>query len=100
DFQSEERRQIDVCIQYPCEGQPGLVTVECRKRETKSHVQWIDLLVGKRAAIRADRTIAVCFKGLSAPALKKAQATGIEVRNIQEITPEEMSSWCEVRHML
>jgi hypothetical protein len=100
DFQSEEPRQIDVCIRYPREGQQGLVTVECRKRETKSDVQWIDLLVGKRAAIRADRTIAVCFKGLSAPALEKAQATGIEVRSIKEITPEEISSWCEVRHML
>jgi hypothetical protein len=96
----EEPRQVDVCIRYKTGEEPTLVTVECRKRKSKSDVEWIDELKGKKEAIKADRMIAVCFKGLSAPALKKAQKKGIEVRNIREITHEEIASWCELTRIL
>jgi hypothetical protein len=99
DLLTGEDRQVDVTIRSSAGSAPILVTVECRKREKKSDVRWIEELAEKKRDIGADKTIVVSSSGLSEPALRKARFKGILARLVSEITAEDILSWCELTHI-
>lgn len=93
DYESEGYRQVDVTIRSEIGPTPILITVECRKRGRKSDVNWIDELAEKKVGIRADKTIAVSSKPITAPAMRKAKKKNIDVHLMSEITGDNIRSW-------
>lgn len=80
------RREIDVIIEKKVEGKVFRIAIECRDRTNKDDIQWIDCLIGKFKNLPVDRIIAVSKSGFSKNALKKAEASEIELRSLKEIS--------------
>lgn len=56
-------------------------------------VQWIEELTERRAFLRAGGVIAVSSSGSKAGAVKKANAHGIVLRDLRELTEAEVEDW-------
>ena len=84
-----QMRQIDITIRRD----EKLTLVECRDRQSRQDVQWIEELIGRRASLRADAVIAVSSSGFTAGALKKAREFGIIPRDLRELTQTEVEDW-------
>lgn len=96
DPDTEQIRQIDITIK-----KNGKIThIECRKRSGKQNVMWIEELIGRKQSLGADKMIAVSDSGFTGPAIKKANAKGIFLRDIKKITAEEILNWGEVSNVL
>jgi len=70
-----------------------IVTVECRKRNAKQDVTWIEQLGSKKQAIGAARTIAVASSAFSKDAIRVAEHYGIDLRVLSEIGDADMHGW-------
>jgi hypothetical protein len=81
-------REVDAAIRYTVAGNPVLVTVECRDRQSVEDNTWIEQLVTKQRSIGAARTIAVSSRGFSEPALLKAAHFGIDARTTRDVDPD------------
>jgi hypothetical protein len=84
-----QQRQIDVSIKR--DGK--LTLVECRDRQSPQDVTWIEELIGRRASLKADTTIAVSSSGFTVGALQKAKAYGIIVHDLRRLTDLEIKAW-------
>jgi hypothetical protein len=73
------------------------VAIECRDRDGREDVQWIDALVGKRGDTGVSKVIGVSSSGFSGTAKKYAAATGIELREMLSISADDVFEWLEVR---
>jgi hypothetical protein len=93
DKKTGELRQVDASIRYQLGTVPILITVECRKRVKVDDATWIEQLRTKKEDIGAHHTIAVSVRGFSEPARIKAESYGIDVRQYEEITSEEIGHW-------
>lgn len=82
-------REVDGSIRYKVGSVAGLITIECRRRRTKQDVTWLEQIASKRDKIGANHTIAVSWKGFSAPAIDYARQCGIELR-VLATTPAEL----------
>ena len=82
-------RQIDITI----ERGRKLTIVECRKHQSPQDVQWIEELIGRRTSLRANGVIAVSSSGFTVGAIKKANAHGIVLRDLRELTEAEVKDW-------
>jgi hypothetical protein len=100
DHESEGWRQVDVSVRCQIGLHNVLITIECRKRGRKADVNWIDELAEKKIGIRAEKTIAVASKPLTAPAIRKARKKNIEVRVMSEISEKEIKDWTTLKDML
>lgn len=100
DYVSERLREVDASIKYVVGTVPILITVECRKRRPVQDVRWIEELAGKKANIRATKTIAVSATGFSAGAVAAAAAAGIELRNLTEVSAADIVSWLQPTTMI
>ena len=67
--------------------------LECRDHQARQDVQWIEGLMGRRASLRADATIAVSSSGFTAGALNKAKSYAILPRDLHELTEHEVVDW-------
>ncbi len=85
-------REVDASIRYAVGSVELLITIECRDRARTQDVTWIEQIATKRAHIGADRTIAVSSTGFTDAAIRAAQAHGISIRLISEITDEDIRS--------
>ncbi|ADE12771.1 hypothetical protein [Sideroxydans lithotrophicus] len=85
-------REVDVSIRYTVGSVELLITIECRDRSRIQDVTWIEQIATKRAHIGADRTIAVSSTGFTDAAIRAANAHGISIRLISEITDEDLRS--------
>lgn len=90
---TSEPREVDVSIRYNIGSVPVLVILECRDRHHVQDVTWIEQLAKKRDDVRAARAVAVSSSGFSEPAIVKARHEGIEIRTIEELTPEKIGHW-------
>jgi len=88
-----ELREVDASIRYKIGTCPVLVTIECRDRSSIEDVRWIEQLTEKQRSIGAAITVAVSSKGFSAPAIKKAAASGIQIRTLTNASPDEFIQW-------
>lgn len=83
------RRQIDVTIR-----RDGLLTfVECRDHQGPQDAQWIEQLIGRRLALGADGIIGVSSSGFTSTALNTAQAMGIVLRDVRDLSDAEICDW-------
>jgi hypothetical protein len=94
-----ESREVDASIRYKVGTCPILVTIECRDRSSTEDVRWIEQLAEKKHSVGASITLAVSSKGFSAPAIKKASASGIEIRTLAQATADDFVRWLNVQNV-
>ena len=84
-----QQRQIDVLV-----NQNDLITlIECRLHKKPQDVQWIEELIGRQASLRAHAIIAVSSSGFTKGAVAKAKRFGINLRETNELTSDEIITW-------
>lgn len=84
-----QQRQIDISIR-----RDGFLTlVECRLHQARQDVKWVEELIGRRASLSADGVIAVSESGFTEGAVKKAHRFGIVLRDLRDLTSNEVSEW-------
>lgn len=85
----KQPRQIDITIRRG----DALTIVECRIHQERQDVKWIEELIGRRISLQAASVIAVSASGFTEGAIKKAQAHGIFLRDLEQLTPAEIEQW-------
>lgn len=85
----EQKRQIDFTIRR-CS---SLTIGECRFRQGTQDVRWIEELIGKKQSLRADTIIAVSDSGFTKGAIRKAEAFGVIVRDLETLSDDEIMQW-------
>lgn len=84
-----QSRQIDVLIK-----REGVTThVECRTHNKVQDVKWIEELIGRKISLNADFIIAVSDSGYTKGARKKAKKFEIILRDVKELSDEEILQW-------
>jgi hypothetical protein len=86
-----ELREVDASIRMKVGSADVLITVECRKRGKVQDVRWIEELSAKKESIGAAKTLAVSSKGFSDLAIKTARLKGIELRQISDVSDQEIA---------
>ena len=84
-----QARQIDITLRRGGK----LTLIECRDHQARQDVQWIEELIGRRASLRANATIAVSSSGFTTGALNKAKSYGIIPRDLRKLTDREVEEW-------
>lgn len=82
---SGQRREIDVALRAQVGSSGVFVMIECRDRNDKGDVTWIEQLESKLVDVGADKAIAVCSAGFTSGALEAARDKLIETRTLAEI---------------
>lgn len=94
---SQSKREIDVTVRSKVGNTPVLVMFECRDRASTNDVRWMDEIAGKRDDIGADVAVAVAAGGgFSEGAKTAAESRRIDLRTVEEITVEDVVSWCRL----
>ena len=83
-------REVDVWIQLPS---GEFIMIECRDRNTKEDVRWIEQLVTKGRDLGAKKVVAISTLGFYEPAKIKAQKYDIETRVLYEISLPDILNW-------
>lgn len=79
-----EKREIDVLIQYKDdEGNLRSIGIECRDRNNKENVMWIEQLVTKKNDLGLDFMIATTTKDFSKTAIEKALHYGVIIEKAE-----------------
>lgn len=75
--------------------------IECRDRPSSgaAPTAWIEQLVGRRARFNLSKVTAVSTTGFAAGAHEFAQVQGIELREVEALTPEHFADWLEIRYI-
>lgn len=81
-------REVDASIRYNIGSVPILITIECRDRQGKQDIQWLEQIASKKQSVGANQTIVVSRNGLTEPALNYARQQGLIVRQIGDITDQ------------
>jgi len=85
----EQLRQIDVTIRRNGE----LTIIECRLSRRRQDVKWIEELIGRRESLGAQEIIGVASAGFTQGAQKKAARYGVRLRDLKQLSDEEIASW-------
>lgn len=83
-------REVYASIRYQIGTVPILITIECRDRSGAQDVIWIEQLASKRDSIGAAKTVAVTSSTFTGPAIELARHKGIELRQISDVTDQEI----------
>ncbi len=83
-----ELREVDASIRYQIGSAPMLITIECRNRQPKQDITWLEQIKSKRDSVKANQTIVVSKKGFYEPAKKYALHENIILRQIEDVTDE------------
>ncbi|WP_440945587.1 hypothetical protein ACSAZL_15910 [Methanosarcina sp. T3] len=86
-------REVDISIKYDFGYIPIVIIVECRDRNNKEDVTWIEQLVMKCANLNVNKVVAVSSTGFTQPAMTSAQHYGIITHTINEISLGDVKSW-------
>ena len=85
----KQLRQIDITIKKDSK----LTLVECRIHRRKQDVKWIEELIGRRTSLSADVVVAVSASGFTGGAVIKAKKHKIILRDLLQLTDEEVCEW-------
>jgi len=85
----KQPRQIDVTIKR----NGALTLVECRQHRSRQNVKWVEELIGRRVSLGPQSVIAVSSSGFTKGAVNKAKKHGIILRDLQQLTEQEVASW-------
>ncbi len=86
DKAADEKREIDVLVEY--EDSKGFVrkmAIECRDRNHKENVMWIEQLIQKREDLGLDYIVATTTKSFTEGAIKKAKYHGVIIEQAEVI---------------
>jgi len=92
-------REVDASVRFPIGTVEILITIECRDRSSVQDVTWIEQLPAKKDAVGAAKTVAVSSSGFTQPAIERAESLGIEVRQITEITDDDIFQWFPIKEI-
>ena len=85
----KQERQVDVLVR-----KDGLINlIECRLHKKPQDVKWIEELIGRRLSLEANAIVAVSASGFTSGAIKKAKKYGVILKDVNELTDEEICSW-------
>jgi hypothetical protein len=84
-------REVDASIRSQIGTAQMLITIECRKRNKRQDVTWIEQLATKKYAIGAGRTIAVSSMDFSAEAHAVAKLHGIDLRRLSDVSAGDLN---------
>lgn len=87
------RREVDVSLRGTVGSSPIFVMVECRDRESVQGVDWLEQVETKRDDVGADKAVVVSSGGFAGSVREYAQALGIEVRELSEVTAPNVFGW-------
>lgn len=93
DVVTGQLREVDGSIRFRSNNKEILITIECRKRNQRQDITWIEQLATKKQNINADKTIAVSIKGFSKSAHKLAEVNNISLKTLNEINPITITEW-------
>jgi hypothetical protein len=93
DRDTESLREIDVAIRGKVGSSEVLGIVECRDRQGKQDVRWIEEIESKRISVQANFAVAVSRSGFTNGAIKKASALGMNLRTLEDLAVEDFSDW-------
>jgi len=82
-------RQIDVTVR----SDGKLTIIECRLSRNRQNVKWIEELIGRCQSLGAQTVIAVASAGFTTGARKKAVRYGVLLRDLLQLSDEEIMSW-------
>ena len=82
-------RQIDITVRRD----ETLTIIECRLSRSRQNVKWIEELIGRRQSLGAQAIIAVASEGFTTGAKKKAARYGVLLRDLRQLSDEEITSW-------
>lgn len=86
DRDTGEPREVDVSIRLQVGSTPVLIIGECRDRKAVQDSTWIEQLAEKARSVGAARALAVSRSGFYEPTIAKANARGVEVRQLKSLT--------------
>jgi len=86
DRDTGELREVDVSVRLRVGSTPVLIIGECRDRKAVQDSTWIEQLAEKAKSVGAARAVAVSRSGFYEPAIAKAKARGVEVRQLKSLT--------------
>lgn len=84
--------KVDVAVRGKVGTQDILIAFECRDREDRQGVDWIQQLSTRKQDIGASELIAVSRDGFTADAIREAEACGIPLRTLSKVSPDELAS--------
>ena len=87
--QPSRRRQIDVTVKR----NGRLTIIECRLHTNPQNVKWIEELIGRQQSVGAHEVIAVSVAGFTKGAIAKARRYGIVVRDLRELSDDDVREW-------
>jgi hypothetical protein len=93
DLTTGKPREVDVSIRYKIGSVPILIMVECRDRSRVEEQAWIEQLATRRDDVGAHAAIAVSSSGFGETAQLKASKHGIFLRQVRDISDENVASW-------
>ena len=82
-------RQIDITI----ERNNKITHIECRNHKKPQDVQWIENLIGRKITLKPDLMIAVSNSGFTSTAILTAKKHGIILRELEDLTENEIIEW-------
>jgi len=82
-------RQIDITIRRD----DKLTIIECRLSRSRQNVKWVEELIGRRQSLGAQTIIAVTSAGFTTGAQRKAARYGVLLRDLRQLSDEEIMSW-------
>jgi hypothetical protein len=92
----EDEREVDILVERRTAGAERRIAVECRGRQRKDSIDWIDSLIGKFKDLGVDQVQAVSESGFTPSALRKAVANRIDAITLKPVTdqpwPEGLTS--------
>jgi len=85
--------KVDVTVRGRVGSQDVLVAFECRDRDGRAGVDWIQQLLARKADIGASEFIAVSRDGFTKDAVREAAAHGIPLRTLERATDKELADF-------
>ena len=93
DVETGIKREVDISIRAKVGSMDFLTIVECRDRNKKADVTWIEQLEEKRKSVGADKVVAVSREGFTEGALNKARSRNIETRILNRLDQDQIREW-------
>lgn len=90
---SGKRREVDVSLRTKIGSSAMFVMIECRDRQGRQDVTWIEQVAMKQEDVGANKAVAVCPDGFTKGARQLAAAKGIDLRTIATVTDREVFAW-------
>jgi hypothetical protein len=90
-------REVDISIRAKVGSADLLVIVECRDRNSKQDVRWIEELSSKQIDVQANKVIAVSRRGFTEAAISAARNLNIDLRTFDSIDAKDLATWVTFR---